>query len=273
MQSEWFNDPEHDSFDFPGDRGGAMLLHGFMGTPREMRPLGLVMNELGYAAHGPLLPGFGRQINTIDSVGCEEWIGHAGHLWAELYKAGRANVLIGYSMGGAIALHLAERFPPDRLVLIAPLWKLMGGDWKVELLPIAKHLVRRIKPFSSADLDDPGIRKFFAGAMPDLDLDDPDVQDAIRNDIAISLETLDELRRVASHGGRIASRLALPTLVIQGTDDESVRAVDTRELVKSMAPDVLFQELAGGHMLVSDDEPSWPSVRRLVSQFVIGETS
>lgn len=273
MRGDWFSGEEHRSFRFNGEHGGALLLHGFMGTPKEMRPLGEMLNQSGVTAWGPLLPGFGEQISSIHDVRREDWIDHAGQIWEEMHRIGQANLLIGFSMGGAVALHLAERCAPDRLILMAPLWRVMGGDWKLYLLPVVKRLVSRLKPFARADLDEPGVRQFFADAMPDLDLDDPDVRDAVRNEIEISTSTLDELRRLASEAGEIAPRIRVPTLVIQGTDDGSVRPEDTRELVSNMGSNTSLREISAGHMLVSDEQPSWSAVRQMVTDFANGATS
>jgi pimeloyl-ACP methyl ester carboxylesterase len=53
-------------------------------------------------------------------------------------------VLIGYSMTAALALRVAVRRPPDRLILVAPLWRLAGAAWPLgaRLLLLVCHLVR-----------------------------------------------------------------------------------------------------------------------------------
>lgn len=47
-------------FFFEGDAindAGVLLLHGFTGSPAELRPLGEFLSRQGYAAAAPLLPG------------------------------------------------------------------------------------------------------------------------------------------------------------------------------------------------------------------------
>ena len=170
-------------------------------------------------------------------------------------------------MGGSIALHLARSYPPEKLILLAPLWKMLGGDWKVNLLPVVKQFVKRMKPFARADFDEPGVREFFAGAMPDLDLDNPDVRNAIREQVEISTATLDELRRLTSSVGSLSQDTRVQTLVIQGLRDDSVRSEDTRKLVAKMGATARLEELDTDHMLVNPERPAWKDVERLVVEF------
>jgi pimeloyl-ACP methyl ester carboxylesterase len=78
---------------------------------------------------------------------------------------------------------------------------------------------------------------------------------------------------MANESGEIASQVNVPTLVIQGTGDLTVRASDTRELVSRIGNNARLEELSGGHLLVSDQERSWQKVRTIVREFVNGGTS
>ena len=59
-----YQGPEHEPFFWEAGEPAALLVHGFPGTPAEMRPLGEVLHEAGWTVHGVLLPGFGPQIQT-----------------------------------------------------------------------------------------------------------------------------------------------------------------------------------------------------------------
>jgi len=66
-----FSDPSHRPFFLStnhqpsNSRPGALLIHGFPGTPAEMRPLGTWLHDQGWAAKGILLPGFGPDIFSL----------------------------------------------------------------------------------------------------------------------------------------------------------------------------------------------------------------
>src|SRR5690242_15568558 len=133
----WFTNPAHQPFDFSGDgTTGALLLHGFMGSPAELRPLGQSLAAAGIEAHGIALPGFGTDISRLGAVGMRDWIEAARIAWDELSAQCERRVLLGFSMGGALATHLAAvaKVKPDRLILLAPLSRLR--DPRVLLLPV-----------------------------------------------------------------------------------------------------------------------------------------
>ena len=52
----------------------ALLLHGFPGTPAELRPLGQALAFAGVRAQAPLLPGFGPAMQRLGDVGAREWL-------------------------------------------------------------------------------------------------------------------------------------------------------------------------------------------------------
>lgn len=266
----WFDAEEHQPFHFESGAAGALLIHGFMGTPAEMRPLGHALAEAGISAHGVLLPGFGPDIERLEAMRARDWIQAAASAWEEVRKKHSPATLIGFSMGGAVALHLAAENPPDWLVLLAPLWRLLSGDWRVRLLPLARYVMRPLRPFEAADFQNPEVRTFFAEAMPGVDLDDPAVQHALRNEVRLSPVTLDELRRVASAAGRAAERVTAPTLVIQGTDDRTVTPADTRRLAARLNGSTALREVPAGHQIVRPEEKAWPTVRDLVVRFTLG---
>ena len=54
-------------------RGAALLVHGFPGTPADMRPLAASLAAAGWDVDAPLLPGFGPQIITLPNRHHAEW--------------------------------------------------------------------------------------------------------------------------------------------------------------------------------------------------------
>ena len=69
-----FQGEEHRPFLLNGDRGAALLVHGFPGTPAEMRPLATVLNNAGWTTKGILLPGFGAEIETLGGRDPADWV-------------------------------------------------------------------------------------------------------------------------------------------------------------------------------------------------------
>lgn len=269
----FFAAEEHRSFAFPPSgqvAGAALMLHGFTGTPRELRALGLALAEAGIAARGPLLPGFGEQIGRLNQTRAADWLATARAAWAEAAAGVGPAVLVGFSMGGALALHLAATSPrpPDRLILLAPLWRF--ADPRARFLPVIKHVVRGISPFAEADLQDPAVREVLLWMDPTLDLDDPATVARLRRQTRIATPVLDSLRAMSLAAGRLAPRVRCPTLVLQGRQDTIVLPRHTRGLLARLGGPVTYHELPVDHVLVFENRAAWPRLRELVVAFATG---
>jgi carboxylesterase len=100
-------------FVFDGGRVGCLLLHGFTGTPSEMRPLGDRLAARGYTVCAPLLPGHGTRVDELARTTWEDWFAAALASWDELGKRASARAVAGLSMGSLLALHLARERPSE----------------------------------------------------------------------------------------------------------------------------------------------------------------
>ena len=79
------------------------------------------MAEQGWAVRAPLLPGHGRTLDAFSRSGADEWLEAARAELAVLTGQHQRVVVVGLSMGGALAVLLAADRPRiDALVLIAP---------------------------------------------------------------------------------------------------------------------------------------------------------
>jgi len=268
MADDLFADPDYLPFAFGEGLNRALLIPGFMGTPKEMRPLGRALADAGLATRGILLPGFGPDMARLGTVRALDWLRSAGAAWDEVQTGAERTTLVGFSMGGAVALILSARRPPDRLILLAPHWRF--ADRRARALPVVKHVVGAIRPFEKADFANPGVRQAVAELVGDADLDDPAVQRRVRHEMELPTATLDELRRISTAGGNAARRVTVPTLVLQGRDDRTVLPGDTRRLALRLAGPLLLREVAGGHVIVADDGRGWRAVRDAVTRFATG---
>src|SRR5215210_7386293 len=268
MNEMFYTDPDHEPFFIEAGSSRALLIHGFLGSPRELRPLAQVLADAGVAARGMLLPGFGSDIARLKKVQAEEWLAAARAAWEETREGATRTTLIGFSMGGAVALQLATEagLAPDQLVLLAPHWKF--ADRRAAVLPVAKYLIREFKPFGRIDFDSPNMRRMLAELAPGADLDDPEVRHALRNSATIPTRALDELRRVGLSAAARASTVSAPTTILQGLQDTTTLPAYSRELATRMGADL--REIPGDHLIVDPERPSWSSVRDIVVRLAAG---
>ncbi|WP_018132104.1 alpha/beta hydrolase [Effusibacillus pohliae] len=112
-----------EAFDLPGGKTGVLLIHGFTGTPSELRLLGEFLAEKGFAVKAPLLAGHGTTPEQMMKTGMRDWIKSAGDAYFDLKRRCEEVFVAGLSMGGALALHLAARLPVNGVVpMCAPIF-------------------------------------------------------------------------------------------------------------------------------------------------------
>jgi carboxylesterase len=271
MSNDFFHGPEHEPFVLPGGPSAALLIHGFMGSPRDMRPLAQELVAAGVTTQGMLLPGFGADIDRLPRVKVAEWLDAARAAWTALRQDATRTTLIGFSMGGAVALLLAAEagLAPDQLVLLAPHWKI--ADRRAVVLPIGKYFIRQLKPFGRIDFDNPAIRQMFAELAPGADLDDPAVRRRLRDHASIPTHALDELRRIGAAAMTAAPHVAAPTTIVQGQQDQTTLPAYSRTLAERMGAEL--REVPGDHILVDPAKPSWTQVQKIVIGLAAGPAS
>ena len=267
-----FADQSHEPFTWeaPRDgsplRGAALLLHGFPGTPADLRPMAGALNEAGWAVYAPLLPGFGRQIATLPTRRYTEWIMAARDGLVDLRARHERVVLVGHSMGAAIGLVASAAEPPDAQVLLAPFWR-FGGSARNVLWPVLRVVFRRWRPLKSANFDDDQIRQGIFRFLPDVDLDDEGVRTELR-DFVVPISVLDELRKLAGATRRAAGLVTAPTLVVQGLRDGLVRPADVDVLMRRLPGGTRLELVDATHKITDPDDGAWERVRRTVLEFV-----
>jgi carboxylesterase len=264
--SQTFQGPEHQAFFWEGGKRAALLVHGFPGTPAEMRPLGTVLNRAGWSVQGILLPGFGPQLETLAQRRHCDWLAAVHRAVNDLRRNHDQVLLAGFSMGAALALSAAPAARPDGLLLLSPFWTMSGPLWK--LLPLFRRVLPAVRPFRllKIDFSDPEMRKGMATFLPHPDLDDSEVQQGIR-DFAVPISIFDELRQVGHAAWRAAPLAQTPTTILQGTQDGLVTPYATRKLLRRLNGPLTYIELEAAHDLLNTDKPSWPHVQRSVLAF------
>ncbi len=112
-------DPIGRAFFLRGGPHGCLLLHGFTGTAGHVRWLGQKLNDSGYTVSAPLLPGHGETLTAMRESNWRQWLAAARTSYVDLRKQCEQVSVMGLSMGGALALILAEEYPVDSLVCMS----------------------------------------------------------------------------------------------------------------------------------------------------------
>ena len=108
---------------------GALVLHGFTSHPAVMDTVSDALVAAGFAVEVPLLPGHGTVIEDLVGLRWGDWYACATETYQRLREHRERIVVVGLSMGGALALRLALDHPGIAgVVAINPVAQLQVDD-------------------------------------------------------------------------------------------------------------------------------------------------
>ncbi|MFP3854415.1 MAG: alpha/beta hydrolase [Anaerolineales bacterium] len=148
-------EPLAEPFLHPGDEIGCLLIHGFTGSPSEMRLLGQHLADRGRTVVGPRLYGHGTQEQDIERAKFRDWLASAEDGYHMLKPNCHRLFLIGLSMGAVLALTLASRLELDGVVALSTPYKL-PEDPRLRLLRPLSLFWKRVRKGES-DWQDPSM--------------------------------------------------------------------------------------------------------------------
>ncbi len=98
---------------------GVLFIHGFTGGSFEVRPLvNFLKMKTNWQISVPTLPGHGVTLD-LGKVSADSWLMEAELALRKLQKEVDRVIVVGFSMGGLIAMYLAMRYKIDKLVLLS----------------------------------------------------------------------------------------------------------------------------------------------------------
>jgi carboxylesterase len=135
--------PSAEPFFFPGGPVGCLLVHGFTGTPKEMRWLGEYLAVQGCTVLGVRLTGHATCVEDMLRTRWPDWLASVEDGYRLLSGSVKQIYLAGLSLGGILSLTFASgRFNPD-----CPVDGVVGMAIPHHL-PINPLLLKIIKPIS-----------------------------------------------------------------------------------------------------------------------------
>ncbi|MGB8360733.1 MAG: alpha/beta fold hydrolase [Acidimicrobiia bacterium] len=109
-------------FSAQGGSRGALVVHGFTGSPQSMKLIAKALADAGFTVELPLLPGHGTTVGEMIPMRWADWSGAVEAAYADLAARCESVVLVGLSMGGTLATWLATRHPEIAgIALVNPL--------------------------------------------------------------------------------------------------------------------------------------------------------
>jgi carboxylesterase len=230
----------------PGGSPCVVALHGFGGTAAEVRPLLESISSAGYAVDAAVLPGHGTDPKDLQNVTFDDWVAATrARARAAAERHGRF-VLLGFSLGSLIAMHLAAE-----------------GDSQfpglVGLVLLGNAL--RLEPLTSAAL---AALSRLGSLVPDLYVRKPGPGDLLDKSALAALVTYDrhplraavETYRAGARVRRVVNRITSRALILHGRRDRVCpwsNAVWLADHIGSKDVSVRIYERSG-HVLACDFE-------------------
>ncbi len=215
----------------------CLLIHGFSGTPTEMRGLGDALAKQGMRVYGVLVAGHNGDPEELIVSGRKTWLTSVEEGLAQLdsYK----NVFVaGLSMGGVLALNLAIRHP-ERLtgVIAMSTPTRLDSNIQTRLVPLARYFVKWFYPLKALNFNNPKVQaqilkqaQLRDATVTTIDFNDAQVVNHIKTLIRIPVPAIAELIALINQTRRNLSKLRIPLLIIQSKRDRTVEPKCAEEL-------------------------------------------
>lgn len=134
----------------------VLLCHGFTGSPQGLRDWAEYLAGEGFRVALPRLPGHGTSWQELNRTDWTDWYACVEREFETLSAECATVFVAGLSMGGALAVRLAQQHR-DRvagLVLVNP--ALRSADLRLRALPVLRHLAGSF-PGIASDIAAPGV--------------------------------------------------------------------------------------------------------------------
>ena len=185
----------------------VLLIHGYTGTPRDMDYLADRLAESGRAVSIPRLPGAATDMDDLSRTTRHMWKRHVLGSWQDLKSRYDEVSVVGYSMGGVLALDLASRVKLERVTVLAP--ALLVSNPVVRFTPL-------IAPFHRI------LPEVKTGWKPEEDDDETTLEQGRRYWTRRDPRSLAQLRYLQIAARRRLKHLTTPVMAIVSSSDPTV---------------------------------------------------
>jgi carboxylesterase len=224
---------EGDTFFWPSNGVGVLLLHGLTATTAEVRLLAEKLHAKGYTISAPLLPGHGTNPEDLNKTTWHDWAWAAEKAYQHLATVCDHVFVGGESTGGALALYLAAQHKEIAGVLCyAPAIQLAIPTHNMVRLYVSAPLVH------SVPKENVGNNTYWQGYRVN------------------PLRAVMELVRLGQEVRRQLPQITQPVLVMQGRNDKTVSEDVGEIILEGVLSERVEQHWweQSGHVILLEDE-------------------
>ncbi len=206
--------PNSAGFTLPGGKIGILVIHGFTGSPVTVKPWAEFLNQQGYTVSTPCLPGHGSTWQQMNESTWQDWYKAVEESFLELQGKCNRIFIAGFSMGGALALKLAQirGSEIEGLILLNP--SVHDRRLILKLTPLLKFIIPSIKK-GPTDIAKSNPPKHSYGRTP--------------------LKALDSLRKLWVNVERDLYLVDLPMLVAYSINDHAVDPENSSTVIDNVS--------------------------------------
>ena len=197
---------------------GVLLVHGFLASPAELRGLGELLEKRGFPVMAPRLRGHGTSPLDLETRTSDEWLASVRRGHQILQARCRRVVIIGFSMGGVLALRLAAEKPKGLAGVVSVSAPVRLRSRGVHLAP-ALHGARKLGALVTSMT---GLMRFVPSNTAQAEI----------NYQSIPVASLVQLRKAIREAYTRLSDVTCPALLLQGTEDPVVDPKSVELLAK-----------------------------------------
>lgn len=221
-------------FFLPGGDRGIILIHGFTGSPAEVRLLGEFLHSEGYTVLAPRLCGHGTTVEEMANTKWPHWYSAVEDAYHMIKSLCTSVSVIGLSMGGLLAFKLAAEYQVDKIISLST--PIFIADKRLDMLPV----YRMFRAFV------PKKRKVYADIGPQYSV----------GYTATPLSSLSSLLDLIGHADRLLPAMQAPVLIVQSHRDHTVEPRSAEYIFDKIASPqktLLWLEKSG-HLVTIDIE-------------------
>ena len=240
--------PQAEPFFFPAGKPACLLVHGFTGTPKEMRWMGEYLHREGFTVLGVRLAGHATRMEDLYRMRWRDWMASVEDGWHLLRSGGYGPIVVmGLSLGGVLSLLAATVFPVAGVVAMSTPYRLPPHPLLPFLRPLSR--VRRTMPKEPSDVRDLETLKEHI-AYP-----------------ALPLHGLAEVRDVLALLRQRLPQVRVPVLIVHSRGDQSVAPENALHIFEALGSEdkALLWVTNSGHPVTV--EPDRETIFRAAAQF------
>ena len=212
---------------------GILLIHGFAGDVQEIKPLRDYLIRRDYVVASPLLPGHGKTKKELGKSTRYDWIDAVEKEYLDLMRECSKVVVIGFSMGGLLAVNLWNYGFAGLITINTPVYY-----WNPKRIAI--NLISDFKVSG----------KRYLKASTDK-----------------SFSSMLEFQKLLTDTKPMFRNITCKTMVVQARDDDAVYYKSADYIFKRVSADKrIYKVPEGGHMIFQSE--SGQEVCRMIEDFI-----